>query len=195
MSATGPPALPPAFKRPPEGPSTEDPSTQESHLDHGVGFLTTEATIKSKHFRREELMLMEDTRFYQWLLAAKQLLHGAKERKLQTLTLSPLLGGSSFGWAFGRSLKPPEFARQISRQSPQQFSGIPAGGSYSWSGEISSLQILGVPCQCAKHCKTRTGGVKTYRTLEGGAELARKLPLKDLEFGPSNWRFFSIELL
>ena len=36
-------------KQPPEGPSTEDPATQESHILIVVGFFTTEATIKSKH--------------------------------------------------------------------------------------------------------------------------------------------------
>ena len=46
-----------------------------------VGVFTTEATIKSKHFRREELILMEKhTRFGQRSLMAKQLLHGAKGR-------------------------------------------------------------------------------------------------------------------
>ena len=30
---------------------------------------------------------------------------GRREEKLQTLTLSPLLGGSLFEWALGRSLK------------------------------------------------------------------------------------------
>ena len=46
------------------------------------GFLTTDATIKSKHFRREELTQIENTHmFWQRPLMAKELLHGAKERK------------------------------------------------------------------------------------------------------------------
>ena len=38
-------------KQEPEGPLTEDPSTQKSHHDNGRG-LTAAATIKVKHFRR-----------------------------------------------------------------------------------------------------------------------------------------------
>ena len=39
------------FEQPPEFPSTDDPSTQGSHPDHGRVF-TTAATFKIKHFRR-----------------------------------------------------------------------------------------------------------------------------------------------
>ena len=40
------------IKQQPEGPLTEDPSTQESHHDNGRVFFTTEAIFKIKHFRR-----------------------------------------------------------------------------------------------------------------------------------------------
>ena len=50
-------------EHPPEGPLTEDPSTQESHPDHGMGLFTTEATIKNKHFRRDELIVTEKLMF------------------------------------------------------------------------------------------------------------------------------------
>ena len=63
-----------------------------------VGFFMTEATIKSKHFRREELHQMEDTHVFgngRW--RPNSCFMGRKEEKLQTLTLSPLLGGSSLG--------------------------------------------------------------------------------------------------
>ena len=67
-----------------------------------VGFFTTEATIKIKHFRREELILMKKHQcFSQQSLTAKQLVHGVKGRELQTLTLSLLLGGSSLGGPLG----------------------------------------------------------------------------------------------
>ena len=75
-------------QRAPEGPSTEDPSTQESRPDHG----TTEATIKIKRFPREE---MENTYFWQRLLTARQLLHGAKARKTANTHPESTLGGSS----------------------------------------------------------------------------------------------------
>ena len=42
--------------------SNRQRATQESHPDHGRVF-TPEATIKSKHFRREELILMEKHMF------------------------------------------------------------------------------------------------------------------------------------
>ena len=45
-------------KQPPEGLSTEDPATQESQLIM-IGVFTTEATIKIKALRREELIRME----------------------------------------------------------------------------------------------------------------------------------------
>ena len=55
-------------------------------------------TAKQLLHRREELILMEEHEcFWQRSLTAKQLLHGAKGSELQTLTLSPLLGGSSLG--------------------------------------------------------------------------------------------------
>ena len=38
--------------------------------------------------------------FWQRLLTTKQLLRGVKEEKLETLTLSPLLDGSSVGGPF-----------------------------------------------------------------------------------------------
>ena len=49
--------------------------------------------------------------FWQRSLTVKQLLHGAKGRQSETLTLSPLLGGSSLGgplgarWRKGNSIK------------------------------------------------------------------------------------------
>ena len=46
------------YKQPPEGPSTEDPSTQESHPDHARVSHKTEAAIKIKNFRRAELTLI-----------------------------------------------------------------------------------------------------------------------------------------
>ena len=52
-------SLPNSFQQPPEGPLTEGPSTQDNHPDHGRVF-TTEATIKSKHFTRKELILREE---------------------------------------------------------------------------------------------------------------------------------------
>ena len=44
------------YKQPPEGPSTEGPSAQETM----VRLFTTAATIKNKHFSREELIVMEN---------------------------------------------------------------------------------------------------------------------------------------
>ena len=67
----------------------------------------TEATIKSKHIEREELIRMENTCFWQRSLTAKQLIHGAKGRKTANThpgSLSPLLGGSYLG-VLERSLK------------------------------------------------------------------------------------------
>ena len=82
------------YNQQPEGPSTEDPSTQESDHDHGRVF-TTQATVKIKHLRREELIL----------LTAKQLLHGAKGRKTaNTHPESAPLWVSRIGWALGRLL-------------------------------------------------------------------------------------------
>ena len=46
-----------SFKQPPEGPSTKRVTLIM------VGFRTSETTIKSKHDKREELMLMEKHRF------------------------------------------------------------------------------------------------------------------------------------
>ena len=59
------------FKQQPEGPLTEDPSTQESDHDSGRFFIT-EATIKIKHFRRRA-HLNEETHVFATI---KQLLHG-----------------------------------------------------------------------------------------------------------------------
>ena len=85
-----------SHKQPPEGPSTEDPSTQESH---------PEATIKIKHLSREELNLMEETNFFgQRSLMAKQLLHGAKGRKTANTHPESAFAWVLIGWALGRSL-------------------------------------------------------------------------------------------
>ena len=46
-------------------------------------------------------LLKRNTCFGQRSLTAKQLLHGRREENLQTLTLSPLLGGSSLGGPLG----------------------------------------------------------------------------------------------
>ena len=68
-----------------------------------LGFFATEAPIRSKHFRREELIQMEKHEcFWQRSPTAKQLRNvGRREEKLQTLTLSPILGGSSLGGPLG----------------------------------------------------------------------------------------------
>ena len=60
-----------------------------------VGFFTNAATIKSKHFRREELIRSGKKHMFLWQrsLMAKQLLHGAKGRK--SANAHP---ESAFGW-------------------------------------------------------------------------------------------------
>ena len=70
-----------------------------------VGFSTTEAIIKSKHVRREELILREkNTCFWQRSLTAKQLLHGAKGRKTANTHPESAFGWVLIGWALGLSL-------------------------------------------------------------------------------------------
>ena len=67
-------------------------------------FFTTEATIKSKHFRRKGLVLMENTCFWQRSLTAKQPLHGAKGRKTANTHPESAFGWVLIGWALGCSL-------------------------------------------------------------------------------------------
>ena len=69
-----------------------------------VGFFTTEATIKSKDFGEEELLLMEKHMFLQRSLTAKQLLHGAKGRKTAHTHPESAFGRVLIGWALRRSL-------------------------------------------------------------------------------------------
>ena len=69
-----------------------------------MGFFTTEATIKSKHFRREQLIRMENSCFWQRSLTAKQLFHGAKGRKTANTHPESAFGWVLIGWACGRSL-------------------------------------------------------------------------------------------
>ena len=67
-----------------------------------VRLFTTEATIKIKHFRREELILIEKhICFWQRSLTAKQLLHGAKGRKTANTHPESAFGWVLIGWALG----------------------------------------------------------------------------------------------
>ena len=68
-----------------------------------VGFSTTEATIKSKNFRREELIVWKPTCFWQRALTAKQLLHGAKGKITANTHPESALGWVLIGSALGRS--------------------------------------------------------------------------------------------
>ena len=71
-----------------------------------VGLFTAEATIKSKHFRREQKnILMEEHIFWQRALTVKQLLHGAKGRETANAYPESAVGWVLIGWALGRSLK------------------------------------------------------------------------------------------
>ena len=90
------------IKQPPEGPSTKGITLIR------VGFFTTEAAIKSKRSRREELIPMENTCFWQRSLTAKQLFHEVKRRKTANTHPESAFGWVFIGWALGRSLKYPE---------------------------------------------------------------------------------------
>ena len=66
-----------------------------------VGFSTTEATIKSKHFRRED---SNGEKHMFWVTVADGQTGaswGEGKKKLQTLTQSLLLGVSSLGGTVG----------------------------------------------------------------------------------------------
>ena len=67
-----------------------------------VGFFTTEATIKIKHFRREELIAMEKHMFLA-TVADRQTAASRGEGK-KDCKHSPAFGWVLIGWALGRSL-------------------------------------------------------------------------------------------
>ena len=107
-----------------------------------VGFLTTEATIKIKHFTKGVLSNGGNTCFCRRQLVGKQLLHGEKGRKLQNLTLSPLLDGPFLGGSLGaRSATQMRlFAFYANQSSELNFSIFP--GKIGWGQTCNN--------QCAK---------------------------------------------
>ena len=81
-------------QRAPDGPSTEDPSTQESHPDHGRVFHDWSNRIKIKHFRRDELIQMGKKHMSWATVADGQTAASWGERK-KTASTHP---ESAFGW-------------------------------------------------------------------------------------------------
>ena len=85
-------------KQQPEGPLTEDPSTQASHHDHGRVFRCKEAAMKIKHFRKGAHANGGDTVF-------ATIADGMGRRKENRKTHpESAIGCLLVGWVLGRSL-------------------------------------------------------------------------------------------
>ena len=113
-------------KQPPEGPLTEDPSTQESHPDHGRVFFTIEATIKNKQFRRR-VHLVEKHMFL------------ATADDGQNTHPESAFGRILIGWAFGRSLKIAPFI--VRRFVSQGFPVVPLSTNSQFGSRELNLQL------------------------------------------------------
>ena len=81
---------PGCFKQQPEGPLTEDPSTQESHHDHGRAFSRLKQPHQNRALQERSSFEWRKPMFLVTIADNKLLLHGEKGRKLQKLNLSPL---------------------------------------------------------------------------------------------------------
>ena len=113
----------------PESPLTEGPSTKERVTLIMVGLFTIRAIIKIKHFRREELVRMENTFFGERSLTGKQLQNVGRRAENSKTHPDSAFGWVPIAWVLGRSW----------RETPCQ-----SGASRpSWGKSVKSIASWG----------------------------------------------------